>query len=166
MEKDAFGNIPLHYAYSCNNPPMRDILRAYILDRETREKMNDKPNAQGDSPSDMLHNIKVESSDDDEEKKQRRLRKAPKLTQSGCGVPEQYKSRLYKKPDFAFVILASSRTIFGKELQSLVDRGSVYYEVFDRDHLEEKVKTLLVVIFFDDPIIDTQAEVMKVRARM
>ena len=81
-------------------------------------------------------------------------------------MPEQYKSRLYKKPDFAFVILASSKTIFEKELQSLVDRGSVYYEVFDRDHLDEKVPTLLVVIFFDDPIIDTQAEVMKVRARM
>ena len=60
---------------------MRDMLRAYILDKKTRDKMNDKPNAQGDSPSDMLHNIKVESSDEDEDKKQRRLRKAPKVAE-------------------------------------------------------------------------------------
>jgi len=57
------------------------MLRAYILDKETREKMNNRPNSQGDSPSDMLHNIKVESSDEDEDKKQRRLRKAPKVTE-------------------------------------------------------------------------------------
>jgi len=41
----------------------------------------------------------------------------------------------------------------------LVQRGSVYYEVFDREGLKNR-DTCLVVVFFDDPVIDTQAEVM------
>ena len=43
---------------------------------------------------------------------------------------------------------------------SLMDLGSVYYEILNR----EDPNTLLVVLFFDDPIIDVTAEVLKVKA--
>ena len=50
-----------------------------------------------------------------------------------------------------------------------MELGSCYYEIFDRfkddgTQISPCNDTQLVVLFFDDPIIDVQAEVLKMRA--
>jgi len=41
--------------------------------------------------------------------------------------------------------------LFKREIASLCERGSIYYEVLERvKHMD----TVLVVLFFDDPAID------------
>lgn len=48
------------------------------------------------------------------------------------------------------------------ELESLIERGAVYYEIFDR----EDPDTCIVVLFFEDAILDVEAEVMQLKAQM
>lgn len=53
------------------------------------------------------------------------------------------------------------------ELETLVKRGACFYECFGREGNGPKYqKTCLVVLFFDDAIIDAQAEVMKLKSQM
>lgn len=48
------------------------------------------------------------------------------------------------------------------ELKSLVERGGIYYDIFTRDDPE----TRLVVLFFEDSLLDVEAEVMKLKANL
>lgn len=126
--------------------------------------MNQTPNFRGEYPSEMIHNTKVDSTDDEEHECPIKKLEGTVIVKEH-EVPLEYKSRLYQKPDFAFVVQKSSMSNFEKEIRTLVQRGSVYYEVFDREGLKNQA-TCLVVVFFDDPVIDTQAEVMKVRTQL
>jgi hypothetical protein len=45
------------------------------------------------------------------------------------------------------------------ELESLIELGGVYYEVFEREDRE----TSLIVLFFDDSLLDTMAEFTKLK---
>jgi len=48
------------------------------------------------------------------------------------------------------------------ELESLIELGGVYYEVFDREDHE----TSLIVLFFDDSLLDTMAEYTKLKVNL
>lgn len=51
-----------------------------------------------------------------------------------------------------------------KDLKSLIEVGGFYYEVFDLKHPRDKDKQV-VVLFFDDSLIDLTAEMVKLQAR-
>jgi hypothetical protein len=79
------------------------------------------------------------------------------------------RKRFYEAPDFAFIAQSSSIDTIQKELKSLVDLGSCYYEIYKRYEtnlgvITEDKDTRLVVLFFDDPIIDVKAEVLQLRS--
>ncbi len=101
----------------------------------------------------MGHNLKNEDSDDE-----RWVLNVNSEVLPGR-VPMADKQRLYKLPDFAFIILKDSKDLIIKDLSSLIERGGVYYEIFERDDEE----TLLVVLFFEDSILDCAAEVMQMK---
>ena len=48
------------------------------------------------------------------------------------------------------------------ELESLIELVGVYYEVFDREDRE----TSLIVLFFDDSLLDTMAEYTKLKVHL
>jgi hypothetical protein len=48
------------------------------------------------------------------------------------------------------------------ELGSLTERGGAYYDIFERDDKE----TSLVVLFFEDSLLDVEAEVMRLKAEL
>jgi hypothetical protein len=65
--------------------------------------MNQTPNFKGEYPSEMIHNIKVDSTDD-EEQDCPITKLEGKISLKEHEVPLEYKTRLYQKPDFAFVV--------------------------------------------------------------
>lgn len=48
-------------------------------------------------------------------------------------VPWADKQRLYRLPDYAFIIDKCSKKLIIEDLRSLIEKGCVYYEIFDRD---------------------------------
>ena len=46
-------------------------------------------------------------------------------------VPAVSKKRLYKMPDLALVVTKRTFSTLQRDLESMVDKGGVYYEVFD-----------------------------------
>lgn len=80
-------------------------------------------------------------------------------------------NRLRESPDYAFIANTASILIIKQELKSLVDLGGCYYEILtrykaDKGVITEDTETVLVALFFDDPIIDVKAEVMKIRSEL
>ena len=73
-------------------------------------------------------------------------------------VPHLLKDRLYHHPDYAFVVKRTSIEVFKFELKFLLETGGSYYEIYDRD---ADIDTNLVILFFEDSILDTMAETMK-----
>lgn len=53
-----------------------------------------------------------------------------------------------------------------KELESLVLRGGIYYEVLDRMNDGDSEDSYIVVLFFEDSILDTIAEIMKLKVEL
>ena len=81
----------------------------------------------------------------------------------------------YKSPDYCIVTRADTIKILRLELDSLVSRGGVFYSIFD--HIVEpedfnKTKetrgsdTLIMVIYFDDSVIDLMGEIFEVECRL
>ena len=81
----------------------------------------------------------------------------------------------YKSPDYCIVTRADTINILRLELESLVGRGGVFYSIFD--HIEEpedfnKTKetrgsdTMIMVIYFDDSVIDLMGEILEVECRL
>jgi len=62
----------------------------------------------------------------------------------------------------AAVIRSESMNIIELELESLIKKGGVFYEIFERDDRETK----LIVLFFEDSIMDTMAEKMQMKTRL
>ncbi len=81
------------------------------------------------------------------------------------GIPKEMKKRLYKVPDMALVVTKRTFPILERDLESLVNKGGVYYEVFDMVN-EEKSQKQVVVIFVDDSMLDFMAESVKMKARL
>ena len=46
-------------------------------------------------------------------------------------MPVHAKKRLYNAPDLAFVVTKRTLKTFLRDLESMVSKGGVYYEVFD-----------------------------------
>jgi hypothetical protein len=67
------------------------------------------------------------------------------------------RKRLYKVPDMALVVTKKTLPILERDLESMVNKGGVYYEVFDMAN-EEKSGKQVVVIFVDDSMLDLLAE--------
>jgi hypothetical protein len=72
--------------------------------------------------------------------------------------------RLYEAPDIALVVKKTGLQTLMKDLKSLIEVGGFYYEVFDLKHPRDKDKQV-VVLFFDDSLIDLTAEMVKLQAR-
>ena len=59
------------------------------------------------------------------------------------------------------------------ELDSLVGRGGVYYSIFDKiskpEHFmktERTSDTIIVVLYFDDSVVDLMAEILQIECRL
>ena len=98
--------------------------------------------------------------------------------------------RLYESPDYALVTTKAGLKTLEKDMESLVDKGGFYYEVFEMQKTvgfslmkkmkekcgcrgslkdiekEEGEQKLAVVLFADDSILDLTAEVVRLQARL
>lgn len=114
----------------------------------------------------MLHLQKIEDSDDDENVGITIFKgKIPRNLDRGMIPEAKLRKRLYKYPDIALIVNRKALHILKSDMESLIDKGGVYYEVFDR-LLDKKKETCIVVIFFDDSMLDLMAETTKLKARM
>lgn len=80
-------------------------------------------------------------------------------------IPKIHKKRFYKQPDLALVVTKKTFSILKRDLESLISKGGVYYEVFDMAN-QEKSEKQVVVIFIDDSMLDLMAETMKMKSRL
>ncbi len=79
----------------------------------------------------------------------------------------------YKTPDYCLVTRADTLALLRLELESLVERGGIYYSIFDKIDEPadfEKTKrgsdTMMVVLYFDDSVIDLMAEILEIECRV
>ncbi len=79
----------------------------------------------------------------------------------------------YKTPDYCLVTRADTLALLRLELDSLVERGGIYYSIFDKIDTPqdfEKTKrgsdTMMVVLYFDDSVIDLMAEILEIECRV
>ena len=70
---------------------------------------------------------------------------------------------LMKHADYCFVTRTDTLGIFTKEIDPLVRKGGVYYDVFDKEGDGNKK---IVVVYFEDEVIDFMAEILQVKARL
>jgi hypothetical protein len=154
---------------------MRFYIRQYVkmLDKSLVKVLIKMSNTSGLKPREMHHALKYEISDDDQfivTMKQKGIEEQNHLignveittpcdptntNLSNCPVPRKDIKRLFKHPDFAVVVLKDSIEIIKKELISLTEKNQgVYYEVIERDKIADEEVTCLVVVFFEDHILD------------
>lgn len=77
-------------------------------------------------------------------------------------MPLKDVKRLFKRPDFAVVVLKDSIEIIIDELESLIQNNKgVYYEVIEREQVKDEDITCLFVVFFEDHVLDSIAEKRK-----
>ena len=79
----------------------------------------------------------------------------------------------YRSPDYCIVTRADTLSVLRLELDSLVCRGGVYYSIFDKvetpedfDKQERDDDIMMIVLYFDDSVIDLMAEILGVETRM
>ena len=79
----------------------------------------------------------------------------------------------YKTPDYCLVTRADTLALLRLELDSLVSRGGVFYSIFDQvenpedfDKTERTTDKMMVVLYFDDSVIDLMGEILSVECRM
>ena len=79
----------------------------------------------------------------------------------------------YETPDYCFVTRADTIQVLRLELDDLVSRGGIYYSIFPKvDTAEDFSKdnrgtdTMMLVLYFDDEVIDTMGEILKVECRL
>ena len=85
-----------------------------------------------------------------------RLSTSPSLT-------DKQRLAYYKDPDYAFVTTKEMVPILKMELDSLLRDKGVYYSIFDKKVPDE---TQIVVLYFDDNLIDLYAEIQNIKARL
>jgi len=79
----------------------------------------------------------------------------------------------YKTPDYCIITRADTLSLLRLELDSLVSRGGIYYSLFDKietpedfEKVERGADTMMVVLYFDDSVIDLMGEIMGIEARI
>ena len=79
----------------------------------------------------------------------------------------------YKTPDYCLVTRADTLAVLRLELDSLVSRGGVYYSIYDKveapedfDKSERSTDTMMIVLYFDDSVIDLMGEILQVDCRL
>ena len=78
-------------------------------------------------------------------------------------VPKTKRKSYFKKPDIALVVDIESVSILESELSNLIKFGGFYYEVLSR---KSDLTTKIIVLFFDDVLLDKSAEIMKIKVRL
>ena len=84
---------------------------------------------------------------------------------------------MYKRPDIAFLVPRGEvQNIILNDLKSLFERGGVYFALLDREPIitntvvkrsfPEIDKTQFLVLFFEDAILDVQAEKLRIKCTM
>ena len=68
---------------------------------------------------------------------------------------------------------ADTLKVLRLELDSLVSRGGVYYSIFDKiekledfDKKERTTDTMMVVLYFDDSVVDLMGEILEIECRL
>ena len=68
---------------------------------------------------------------------------------------------------------ADTLAVLRLELESLVSRGGVFYSIYNKVESEEDfeanktgAETMLVVLYFDDSVIDLMGEILNVQCRL
>ena len=79
----------------------------------------------------------------------------------------------YKTPDYCIVTRADTLGVLRLELESLVSRGGVFYSIFNKieeagDFAKRSTgpETMLIVLYFDDSVIDLMGEILNVQCRL
>ncbi len=79
----------------------------------------------------------------------------------------------YKTPDYCLVTRADTLALLRLELESLVERGGIYYSIFDKidepsdfEKTKRGADTMMVVLYFDDSVIDLMAEILEIECRV
>jgi len=79
----------------------------------------------------------------------------------------------FKSPDYCIVTRADTLNMLLAALNSLVSRGGVYYSIYDNIETPEdfyKTKraadTMVVVLYFDDSVIDLMGEILGIECRL
>jgi hypothetical protein len=79
----------------------------------------------------------------------------------------------YATPDYCIVTRFDTLKVLRVDLDSLVKRGGVYYSIFDKIKSAEdfnKVtrtnETIMVVLYFDDSVVDLMGEILNIECRM
>lgn len=88
-------------------------------------------------------------------------------------LTRKQKLAYYKAPDYCLVTRADTLHVLRVELDSLVSRGGVYYSIFDKieapedfEKTERAADVMMVVLYFDDSVIDLMAEILGVECRL
>ena len=84
----------------------------------------------------------------------------------------------YKTPDYCFITRGDTINILRLELNSLVSRGGVFYSIYDLiekpEDFDKTIETrgddtndtMIVVLYFDDSVIDLMGEILEVECRL
>lgn len=79
----------------------------------------------------------------------------------------------YQSPDHCIVVRADTIYLFLSQLQSLLSRGGVYYSIFDKiacaedfEKTSREADTMMVVLYFDDSVIDLMGEILNIECRL
>ena len=88
-------------------------------------------------------------------------------------LSEKQKIANYEDADYCFITSKKTIALLLMELRPLFERGGVYYKIYNKIDAEEDflrspkdVKKQILVIFFDDSVIDTMAERMKIKCKL
>lgn len=155
-------NTPLHYAYMFDKPTMRDKIKAHNPAME--KKLTSAWNGQGEIPSGTLHNVKLFDENKEKEAIKRHVFEMDDEDDEDevdALIPAEHKLRLYDRPDCAIVLKAIALETLKKKLNTMAKKGGFYYQVFDRGDGSK-----LLVLFFDDSMLDVQAEILEMEVAM
>lgn len=79
----------------------------------------------------------------------------------------------FKSPDYCLVTRADTLLLLLSQLRSLVNRGGVYYSIYDKIESQEDFNkttrshdTMMIVLYFDDSVIDLMGEILGIECRL
>ena len=79
----------------------------------------------------------------------------------------------YRSPDYCILTRADTVYLLLGQLHSLVSRGGVYYSIYDKiekpedfDKSKRGTDTMIIVLYFDDSVIDLMGEILEIECRL
>ena len=78
-------------------------------------------------------------------------------------LTKKEKLAFYNDPDYVFIVKTESMNIMRASLENLCQTGGVFYSTFNRDNKEDQ---MIVVVYFDDIMIDLMGELLEVKCRL